>query len=232
MKNFAVLLLLANLLAAEPIAKIISIQGEVQVRRGMEEKWQSAAVGMLLESIDTILCLEGKATLEIQEDRIFQIGSHSILDIGDLRTVTRQELFLYLMAEKLKHLELEKLKTPLRIGSVSVVHGEDKGMKDKGTKSVQEQTWTLEFNGAQALFQYKMYSNAIIKLFKIIDKYPDAPDCGEIHYYIGGSFAGLQEKGQALDNYQICIARAQSCSLQPKPWAESAAEAVSRLKGE
>ena len=35
-------------------AKIISISGEVKIRRGVEEQWQEAELGMLLEEIDTI----------------------------------------------------------------------------------------------------------------------------------------------------------------------------------
>lgn len=232
MKKMAVLLFLAHIALAEPVAKIISMQGDVKVRRGLEEQWHSASMGMVLESIDTILCLEGKVVLRIQENQIFHLGSHSILDIGDLRTVTRQELFLYLMAEKLKHLEPQNEKRPLRVGSVSVVHGEAKGIADRENAPAQEQTWDMEFNGAQALFQHKLYSNTIIKLFKMIDKYPDAPDCGEIHYYIGGAFAGLQENGQALDHYQVCLNRAQSCDARARPWVADAADAIQRLRSE
>ena len=44
-------------------ARLETVQGDVQVRRGVEEKWSPAAVGINLEDIDTILTLEGKKIL-------------------------------------------------------------------------------------------------------------------------------------------------------------------------
>jgi hypothetical protein len=46
---------MAQLAWAAPAVKIISLSGEVKVRRGVEETWHHAAAGMRLEEIDTIL---------------------------------------------------------------------------------------------------------------------------------------------------------------------------------
>jgi tetratricopeptide (TPR) repeat protein len=231
-KLFILLVLNVGILSASPAAKIASVTGDVKVRRGLEENWQAAAAGMLLESIDTILCLEGKAVLEIQDGQAFQLGSHAILDIGDLRTITRQELFLFLVSEKVKAIEPRGNKTELKVGNVSVVHGEFKGTEPSGRDASPEQARTLEFNGAQALYRHSLFSNAIIKLYKIIEKYPRVTDCGEAYYYIGQSFSALNEKGQAVDAYDKCLAEGQSCEGQKSSWMIDAAEMAKKLRRE
>ena len=233
MKNILMLLFLAgHTLVAAPVARIHSLSGDVKIRRGMDEVWQTAAAGMVLENIDAILCLEGQAVLKLQDDKVFQLGSHAILDIGDLRTISRQELFLYLMSEKVKSIEPRAGKTELKVGSVSLVHGESKTIDAKAGAGPSEQDWTLEFNGAHALYQHALFSNAIIKLYKIVQKYPGLLDCGETYYYIGQSFAALSEKGQAADAFEECMARAKPCKADHRPWMAEAEDMVKKLRGE
>src|SRR3990172_8290855 len=111
--------MMAQSSAATEIAKVT---GEVKVRRGLDEKWQNAFAGMMLKNIDTILSLEGEVVLRMDDGTTFHLGSHSILDIGDLRRITRQEMFLYLMAQKVDKIQPRGEKARLHVGNVSVVH--------------------------------------------------------------------------------------------------------------
>ena len=73
-------------------AKIIEISGSVKVRRGLEEVWQNATVGMLLEDIDTILTgLNSEVVLETADMTEFRLRESSVLDVSDLRKITKQE---------------------------------------------------------------------------------------------------------------------------------------------
>ena len=78
------------------------------------------------EEIDTILALEGRVELEIHDGLYFELGSNSMLDVGDLRTISKREMFLVLMSEKVNRLQPRSEKTQLKVGNVSVVHGESK----------------------------------------------------------------------------------------------------------
>jgi hypothetical protein len=95
-----------------------------KIRRGVEESWHWAVAGMMLEEIDTILTGEASAVvLETPDGATFRLGSSAILDIADLRKITEQEMFLYLMSQKINQIAPRQKKTHLRIGNVSAIHG-------------------------------------------------------------------------------------------------------------
>jgi hypothetical protein len=215
---------------AAPAVKIVSISGEVKVRRGVEETWHHAAAGMPLKEIDTILTGEASTvTLETQDGTLFRLGSLAILDIADLRTITERELFLYLMSQKVNQIPHREEKTRLRIGNVSVVHGESKaGAARSRTETDETQNWIQETNGAKALYDQHYYTNAIVKLHKVLAKFPDSQDCGEIHFCLGKAFEAIDKTGQAVDAYKGALARICENALS-KQRAEEARQAIERL---
>jgi hypothetical protein len=220
---------------AAPEAKIISLSGEVKIRRGVEEEWHHAAVGMLLENLDTILTLEGaEVVLELGDGTTFRLGSNAILDIADLRKMTEREMFLYLMSEKIGRIPPRQEKTRLRIADVSVVHGEPK-TESSGSAAggPDDNRWVQETNGAKALYAQQYYPNTIVRLHKILAKYPNLDDCGEIHFFLGKSFEALSKPGQAIDAYQAVIARSEEAGCEnpeAKRRADEARKVIERLK--
>lgn len=216
-------------------AKIIRLSGDVKVRRGVEETWQPASIGMLLEDIDTILAgSDGEVILETFDGTTFKLSKNAVLDISDLRKITEKELFLYLMSKKVQRIDPREGKTKLRIGNVSVVHGESKTKPESAiSNGLETGFWFQEKNGAKALYEQKFYPNSIIKYHKILDKYDTIEDCGEIHFYLGKSFEALSQSGQAVDAYQEAIHRFQqqkSDNPNAEKWLTEAQQAIERLK--
>ena len=79
------------------------------VRRGLEETWKTASREMMLKDIDTIRVGENaEVVLELSDNATFTLGSNSILDIGDLRRITKREMFLYIMALKIEKIDRPK----------------------------------------------------------------------------------------------------------------------------
>jgi tetratricopeptide (TPR) repeat protein len=211
--------------------KIISLSGEVKIRRGVEESWHHAAAGMLLEDVDTILTGEASAVvLELPEGGSFRLGGFAILDIADLKKITEREMFLFLMSEKVHQIPVRPEKAKLRIGNVSVVHGESKaGASQNQTEKDDSQNWVQETNGAKALYNQHYYPNAIVKLHKVLAKYPHREDCGEIHFYLGKAFEALDKTGQAVDAYQRVLERlCENEASQQR--AEETRRAIERLQ--
>lgn len=227
----AMLVVLGQIGWAASSVKIVSLSGEVKVRHGVEEDWHHAAAGMLLEDIDTILTGEASmVTLETPEGGSFRLGSYAILDIADLRKISEREMFLFLMSQKVNQIPTPQEKTKLRIGNVSVVHGESKAGAPAGEKQKNDLPgWIQETNGAKALYDQHYYPNAIVKLHKILAKYPQAEDCGEIHFYLGQAFAALHKTGQAVDAYKAALARVCENALSQQR-ADEARQALARLK--
>jgi len=238
-KKFSTTMILIIMLVTVELAfagaKIIEVSGSVKVRRGVEESWLPASVGMLLENIDTILTgTDGVVVLETSASRNFKLGNNAVVDISELREITEKELFLFLMSKKVQKIEPRQGKTPLRIGNVSVVHGESKAkLEESTTEFSQSNLWVQEKNGARALFEQEFYTNSIIKYHKIIDNYDAVKDYGEIHFYLGKSFEAMNQTGQAIDAYQEAINRCQKqgCDTDnAKRRLTEARQAIDRLK--
>ncbi|MCI0698601.1 hypothetical protein L0337_42200 [candidate division KSB1 bacterium] len=226
-------LLLVDVAQSAPASavKIVSLSGEVKVRRGVEETWHPAAPGTSLEEIDTILTGEASAVvLETPDGATFRLSSYAILDIADLRKITEREMFLYLMSNKVNQIPTRQEKTRLRIGNVSTVHGEPKaGSSHRAAEKDESQSWIQETNGAKALYEQRYYPNAVVKLHKILAKYPNLEDCGEIHFYLGKAFEALGKPGQARDAYKTVLERLCDNDVS-KQRADEARQSIERLK--
>ena len=82
-------------------SKVIKMRGEVKVRKGLNEDWDRAVIGMLLRDVDTILTLESaEVVLLLESGDTFTLGSNAVVDIGDLRKISERQLFLFLVSKK------------------------------------------------------------------------------------------------------------------------------------
>ncbi len=209
-------------------AQIVRMSGEVLVRRGVEETWRPVSLGIFIKDIDTILTGEkGEVVLNLAEGTTFVLGPNSILDISDLQQISERQLFLYLIKEKVNRVEKHTRKTELRLGKVSVVHGEKRDVST-ASPAISPASWTPVINGALALYRQEYYPNAVIKLNKILDAgLPEERGC-EVHFYLGRSFEAVHNPGQAIDAYQTVVDQCKED--ENAAWTEPAREAIVRLK--
>ena len=232
MKTTIVLLAaLAATALAETGVKIIRITGEVKVRRGVEEAWEPAKIGMLLELIDSILTLEGEALLELDGGRgLFRLGNHSMMDIEDLRQITERELFVRLMSEKVSKISVPATKPQLRTADASSIHGTQYELAASDSVRSREQWRQREINAAQAMFAQELVPNVVLKLHKVLTKYPDVEDCGETQFYLGKAFETMNRPGQAIDAYQLSLEESSGVACQDQESQAHRAVAQQALK--
>ena len=217
--------------------KIVEAKGNVMVRFGIEESWHIAKIGSILKNIDSIFSGEdGEVILELEGGIQFKLGSNSILDIADIREIQQRELFMYLMSQKIDKLETQDGNTPVKVGNVSIVHGESKQIQKSNKADNDKEDWyPFEINGALALFDHHYYPNTIIKCIKIQNKYDPNRDGGKIDYYIGKSFESLDDRAQARDAYQRALDeynQVKDLSSTEQSWVADAREALQRLDHE
>ncbi len=220
-------------LAAQPEARILSQRGSVLVRHGLSESWQETKAGMVLESFDTILTTEdGEVLIQTQDGGRLRVGANIILDISDIKRLSEREMLLWLVSQKIEQLPKRQEKTPLRFGQVTSVHGEEKGAATAPATD-RSQRWRAEVNGASALMENAYFTNTVVKCHKILRRYPEQNDCGEIHFYLGCAFEAIQHEGQAVEAYQTALERmaAGGCESEVSSARRQDVEtALSRLK--
>lgn len=208
--------------------KLYSVKGEVKVRSGLEETFHPASTGMVLRPIDTILTLEGEAVIILDDGIRFHLGSNTLLDIGDLREITKREIFLFLMSEKVNQLPHKSGDSKLQIGNVSVVHGASKKTRELSGDSAQVKNWIRVLNGAKTLYRHGFYTNTVMKIHKSFEAYSQLGSNGETYFYLGKSFEKLNEPGHAIDAYQTALGKIDS--LEVPYWAAPARDSIQRLK--
>jgi len=224
-----IFILLAVQLQFAASARIIHMSGEVKVRLGVDENWQPAQLNLLLEDIDTIWTGEdGITVLELNNGQKFQLSANSMLDIADLQKIDEQELFLRLMKMKLGKLEIKKEKTPLRLGTVSVVHGTSQDSSGLPVSPAILALLEPMKNGIRDLYKQSYYPNTILKIEKLHSQYSDIQDCGELQYYLGHSFESIGQPGQATDAYnKVVQSKDEGC--QQNQWTTLATQGVERI---
>jgi hypothetical protein len=211
--------------------KIVKMSGEVKIRHGVDELWQPASLGIFLKDIDSILTGEkGEVILQVEEGRQFNLGPNSMLDIADLREISEQELFLYLMKSKLGKVEKRNGKTPLRIGNVSVVHGTYQDTAKQELLQPSKESEEQLKNGIRALYTQQYYPNTILKINKTIEDQNIPDQCGELHYYLGSSFEKLDKPGQAIDAFEKAVQESKSGNCTGSEWSDKAENSLLRLK--
>ena len=201
------LLILAGSLRAQDSTKIIRIKGDIKVRIGLEEEWQKGQIGMILRDLDTIFSGENSQVILLNhEGQKFSLEANSIIDISDLRKIQERELFLFLMSQKVDNIESPDKDTKIRIGNVSVVHGSSQEQLSASAAQLDAPDWyTLEINGANALYDHAYYPNAIIKLTRVKNRFGEKKDMGMADFYIARSFAAMDNDGQAIDSYRSAL---------------------------
>jgi len=210
-------------------AKLTHTSGEVMLRRGVDEGWQNASSGVILYEIDSILTGEaGSVTLQLNSGAIFKLGANAILDISELRKLSEQEMFIAIMGKKIDNISPRKSKTKLKIGRIHVVHGEYVSGKTDSIK-LNQTPWKRERNGAIALLEHQLVTNAIVKLNSTIQKYQEADDCGELYFRLGAAFENLKKTGQAIEAYQASTSSDAHKDCNPV-WVRQARAGLSRLR--
>lgn len=188
------------------VITVFSIKGHVEVRRGVSEEWKTLIVGDVLRPEDTIRTGEdAQVKIQISEKDFFLLNSFSMIDISDIRQITKSDLLLKLSMEYIRNLPNSKPNsvTP----STTIMHGDDKSLgKSKEAskqKEIAGEVGTMRFEGAKTLFQHRYYSSAILAIKSTIRKF-GMRDQFNAHQLIAQSFERLGLIQHAIDEYASC----------------------------
>jgi hypothetical protein len=234
MKARGVVLFVLALGASTAIAGEITVsrvQGDVQVRAGMQETWQPVKKGDELKPHDSILTGENATVVllvrsaEGKNPAKISIPADVILDLSDIRTLTRDELILKLTMERVRSSSYDWKNSELQIPNATVVHGEK---REEVGVVVDDASARLRMNGTKVLFQNGFFSTCALKGLSLMGRFPSLGETFENRYMVAESLERSDLRGEALHEYL-------SLSSMPGLTAEQqrlVRSGITRLRGE
>lgn len=181
--------------------KIITVKGDVTVRRGMSEQWQKVARGDVLKPEDSIQLLKNSsATILIDDVKTLTIPEQVILDVADLREMSQEELLLRLAMETIRSLPVKKSDDNLEIPTTTTIHGKNSASETEIEKNVPADG-KLRLNGVKVLYQNKYYAGCIVRAKEIFRVFPALAKNFEVRLLVAEALEAMKLNGEALEEY-------------------------------
>ncbi|RCK73560.1 MAG: hypothetical protein IGBAC_0008 [Ignavibacteriae bacterium] len=159
-----------------PQIKLISVKGEVKIRKGVSEEWQSVKPTSLLNLEDAIsIGLKSTAVIEIDGQRKITLPEQSIVEISDLRELSKDELLLKLAMDRILAVPQQDRKNDLIPAPSAVIHGEKKSNSELGIKKPNHDVAIKTLNGAKFLYGNNYYGTCALRIKEVLRLYPDLP---------------------------------------------------------
>jgi len=169
----AALLLLA-VLPSQAGIRIVSLRGDVTVRHGAAEEWTAVAVGDALRPEDSIRMGDSSlATITIDvgagggERGIIRLPPNVVVDIADLRKMTRSDLLMKLAMEDVRSAPKRQ---PGGGGEMQKTTTTRAGDRDTGPakQASAESLNELRLNGARVLYDNGFYGPCVLRSREIL----------------------------------------------------------------
>jgi hypothetical protein len=230
--KIGMLLLLAALAATALGGEITvrTLQGDVRVRHGVTEHWTAVAVGDVLRPNDSVRTGEsGSAVLELAREgtsavRTIVLPEDVIVDVSDVRTLTKEELMLKLTMEKVRSSSYQWKTDELQMPTAAVVHGQESGTEEELRENDQE-TGRLQLNGARVLYENGFYSTCILRAMEVFRHYPSMAESVRNRIMVAEALVESDLRGEGLAEYGA-IAKMEGLSEEERALVKERMDAI------
>jgi len=181
---------------------VTTVKGDVAVRHGVSNEWLPVRVGDILKPDDSMRSGEhSSATILIDGKRRVVIPEHTLLDVGDLRNLTREELMLKLAMERVRAVP-DREQDSLIVPQTTIVHGERKEPNERSETSGQgRQSGLLQLNGARVLFRHGFYGTCALRAKEVFRLYPECSRHIDDRLMVAAALEKVELYGEALTEY-------------------------------
>lgn len=181
------------------------VRGEVMVREGVDESWKPAKVQDRLRPHDSMMTGEnGSAfllvTMESEEMKRISLPAGIILDLSDIRTLTREELILKLTMERVKAAPYQWKSNDLQIPNATVVHGSGVSGQER-EEGTDLETARLQMNGTRVLYSSGYFSTCALKGLSLLGRFPSLGESFDNRFLVAESLERAGLPGEALHEY-------------------------------
>ncbi len=200
----AVTLILLFAVAATALsqATVVSVRGDVQVRRGAEESWRPLAVGDVVKPEDSMLSgKRASAVLSVGGTRL-TLPEMVIVDCADLRVLTQEELLLKLAMEGIRALPQQKRGSEPTIPRTTTVHGgaSDELAAPAGADGTQRSA--LQLNGTKVLHAHGFYATMVLRAKEVLRLAPELRRRSDVRLLVADAFERMRLSSEALAEYR------------------------------
>ncbi|MDI6802635.1 MAG: hypothetical protein QME58_02160 [Bacteroidota bacterium] len=181
--------------------KLLSVKGDVKVRRGVNEQWQQIKAGEILNLEDAIF-IGGKSTASISLNRQKKITlpEKTIVEISDLRYLSREELLLKLAMDRIIAVPQQDRRDELMPARTTVIHGEKKSETSAAMKPTIENALKM-LNGAKLLFENNFYGTCALRVRDVLRIHPTIEGSIEYKLLAANSLEKAELYDEALSEY-------------------------------
>jgi hypothetical protein len=230
MKTLGQVLLVVSLLAACADAGEIIVRktnGDVRVRHGVAEEWNTIAVGDVLRPNDTMRTgSTSSATLMVRRPdaaaaaKTITLPPLVMVDVSDIRDLTQEELMLKLTMEKVRSSSYQWKSDDLRIPNAGVVHGGHASTSSPLAEG-DAQSGKFLLNGTRVLYDNGYYATAVLKVMEVFRRYPTLGSTYENRLLLAEALEKANLRGEAITEYSMLsgltgLTAAQQAHVQTK----------------
>lgn len=181
--------------------KVITVRGDVQVRRGVHEQWQTAAAGDVLKPEDSIrLEKRSSAVILLNEKERFDLPAEMVIDFSDLRRLTQQDLLLMLAMERVRSIGGGHRDDDLTLPRTSTVHGANRGELHPALPPGYA-PGALELNGTNFLYEHGFYATCILKSKQVFRLNPVLLKVINARMRVASALERMSLTGEAAEEY-------------------------------
>lgn len=203
MKKISLVLVLILGLAINIFAdiKLLSVKGDVKVRRGVSEHWQQIKAGEILKLEDALFIgSKSSAAVSVDGQKKIALPEKTIVEISDLRYLTKEELLLKLAMERIIAVPQQDRRDELMPAQTTVIHGEKKSETSAVAKPTFENALKM-LNGAKLLFENNFYGTCALRVREVLRIHPTIETSIEYKLLTANSFEKAELYDEALSEY-------------------------------
>jgi hypothetical protein len=183
------------------------VQGDVHIRQGVTEAWQTVAAGDVLKPDDTMrtgprgsAVILLPAALPQNSPRRITLPPDVMVDLADVRELSQEELMLKLAMEKVRSSSYRPANDGLNIPNASVVHGTDKSLREALPEN-SIAVGIMQLNGTRVLFENGFYPTCALKSMEVFRLFPPLAERFGNRLLVAEALERAHLRGEALSEY-------------------------------
>jgi hypothetical protein len=206
MRTLVAVISLLLLTGAAALAEItvVSVRGDIKVRRGAEEQWHAVAAGDVVKPEDSMM--SGRASfaiLTVDGATRLALPEMVIVDCSDLRTLTQEELLLKLAMEGIRALPQQKRGggRDIAVPKTTTTHGA-RNEPDRPLSPGSESGVTLQLNGTKVLHRHGFFATMVLRAKEVFRLAPELQKRTDVRLMVADAFEQMRLTGEALGEYR------------------------------